>query len=325
MYIVPTAARLTAILLLGIFPVSLATANPPVDLFKGPPSWAIAGQYGISAIEVEFDTAGPEKGAQRLRLTLPGGEQVELERDGFESRGPGNKAWRGRVVGNEDSRAVLTLHKGKLAGRLRIAGDLYEIRPQRGRKITMEKLDPQAFPECSTNADMAVVDPEYDAKEAFAAGEGEPVTAADETIEVIDLLSVYTPLARTKAGGTDVIEAMIQSAVDSGNAAFIDSGMDARFRLVHMAETDYTDSGDQLTDLEALQDTNDGEMDEVHGLRNTYGADMVSLIDDSTGECGLGYVQKTPGPSFAVDAFQTTDIDCLLGNLTFTHEHGHGA
>ncbi|OOY49849.1 hypothetical protein [Solemya velum gill symbiont] len=116
MYIVPTAARLTAILLLGIFSVSLATANPPVDLFKGPPSWAIAGQYGISAIEVEFDTAGPEKGAQRLRLTLPGGEQVELERDGFESRGPGNKAWRGRVVGNEDSRAVLTLHKGKLAG-----------------------------------------------------------------------------------------------------------------------------------------------------------------------------------------------------------------
>ena len=94
--------------------------------------------------------------------------------------------------------------------------------------------------------------------------------------------------------------------------------MTARFFLAHSAEVAYNDSGNMNSDLDWV--TADAG---VAGLRNTYSADMVSLVVENGGSyCGIGWVQRNPGSGFAGYAFQATDRGCLP-NSTFAHEHGH--
>jgi hypothetical protein len=94
--------------------------------------------------------------------------------------------------------------------------------------------------------------------------------------------------------------------------------MIARFFLTHTAEIAYNDSGNMENDLDWVTG-NTG----VASLRNTYAADMVSLIVENGGNyCGIAWVQRDPGGGFAPYAFQATDRGCLA-NGTFAHEHGH--
>ncbi|MGH7886919.1 MAG: M12 family metallo-peptidase, partial [Candidatus Binatia bacterium] len=146
-----------------------------------------------------------------------------------------------------------------------------------------------------------------------------PTTAAAAGATTdIALMSVYTPQARAAAGGTAQIQAQIQAAVDQANTAFINSNMTARYYLAHSAEVAYNDSGDISIDLNWI--TGNAT---VASLRNTHGADMVSLIvDNGGGYCGIGWVQRNPGSSFANYAFQVTARGCLT-NQTLAHEHGH--
>src|SRR5213595_2288107 len=58
-------------------------------------------------------------------------------------------------------------------------------------------------------------------------------------------------------------------------------------RLVHTEQVSYSSSGDIQTDLNRLQTPGDGFLDNVAGLRNTFGADLVSLISTPTFQGGL--------------------------------------
>jgi hypothetical protein len=53
---------------------------------------------------------------------------------------------------------------------------------------------------------------------------------------VIDLLVVYTTQAKVERGGDAVIQALIQSAVDSTNQALYNSQIPVTIRLVHSEE-----------------------------------------------------------------------------------------
>jgi hypothetical protein len=131
-------------------------------------------------------------------------------------------------------------------------------------------------------------------------------------------MSVYTPQARAAAGGTAQIHGRIQAAVDQANTAFINSNMIVRFFLAHTAEVAYNDSGNIETDLNWVTSNST-----VASWRNTYAADMVSLItNNGGGYCGIGWVQRNPGSGFANYAFQVTALGCLTNN-TLAHEHGH--
>ena len=59
-------------------------------------------------------------------------------------------------------------------------------------------------------------------------------------------------------------------------------------------------------------------MDNVHALRDAYGADMVSLWIETGTYCGLGWI----GPS-ASYAFTVVNRGCATSNSTFAHELGH--
>src|SRR4051812_49871410 len=71
----------------------------------------------------------------------------------------------------------------------------------------------------------------------------------------------------------------MSNLVADTNTAMTNSGVAVTLRLVGMAPVNYTESGNLETDLGRLVNPKDGYMDNVPGLRNTLGADVVVLLD----------------------------------------------
>ena len=69
----------------------------------------------------------------------------------------------------------------------------------------------------------------------------------------------------------------------------------------------------------------DGYIDGVHALRNTYYADVVSLITETPGSpyCGVAWLWRNRNPGFAPYAFSVVELACMTGYYSFGHEIGH--
>jgi hypothetical protein len=154
-----------------------------------------------------------------------------------------------------------------------------------------------------------------------------PVTAADGVVTV-DIMTVYSPQARTNAGGAAYIETKIMNAVALANQAYLNSQVNMQLRSVYIGEVSYTETGNMADALSAITSTGDGKMDEVHQLRNQYGADEVVLIDADQNYCGIGYEMDSNwfSSAFAPYAFAVVHDDHTYGCMsthTYTHELGH--
>ena len=273
--------------------------------------------HDVLTDRVEVNSGVLSSGPDQLWLDLPGRAAGLAQRDGFERRAGGGALWRGTLRFEPDSRVVLTRHKGIVAGTIWVGDEVYEIRSGRGRQRTISKLDLSSFPACDVEAIPPEAAPAADEAGGDPGAKGPVAMEAADPAAEMHLLSLYTPEARDAEGGVPEIEALIQAAVDNANTALINSDMIGRYVLVHTALAAYNDSGNVSDDLSWIS-VNAA----VAALRNTHGADMVSLVVNSGG-CGVGYVQRNPGPGFEGSAFQVTAANCAVGNLTFAHEHGH--
>ena len=142
----------------------------------------------------------------------------------------------------------------------------------------------------------------------------------------VEILIAYTPAARLYAGGASAMLAAINSHVALTNLCYANSDIPLVLHVAAVVETNYTEASTFNTDLARLQATADGYMDELHTLRNNYGADMVALIrrNAAQGVAGLAYVcTGNADSSFAPYAFSVTADVWASGNLAFPHELGH--
>ena len=301
---------------------SLAHAQTRPNLFRQRPTWTVPSNHGLAAQVGEVDEAVVSSGPAEITIAIPGQPDLVVERQSHERRGARNSVWRGRGQLDRGAKMTLTQHEGLVFGRIESGNEVFAIRPGPNGRTIIEKLDPDSFaPEWGHDVPTYGRDkvPPMSGKDAIQEGALTPpvIAAADGTIQ-IDLMSIYTPQARAAAGGTAEIQGRIQAAADQANTAFINSSMIVRFSLVHMAEVTYNDSGSIETDLDWVTANST-----VASWRNTYAADMVSLITgNGAGYCGIGWVQRNVGAGFANHAFQVTALSCLL-NSTLAHEHGH--
>ena len=136
---------------------------------------------------------------------------------------------------------------------------------------------------------------------------------SSSAVSTIDLAVFYTPAAKRAVGGGAAIEAVIDLMVAESNRAYLASGAKQQLALVARGEVAYTEV-DSLTDLERLQEPEDGYMDEVHAIRDRVGADLVHLIPDRGG-------YRFCGRANLVGAFGVSGHDC--GGRTLVHELGH--
>jgi hypothetical protein len=147
------------------------------------------------------------------------------------------------------------------------------------------------------------------------AGVGDPAT--------IDVMVAYTPAAKTWANANEGgISNVINQLMAKAQLACDNSQTYITMRLVHAPEVTYTETTDAYTDLTQLTGTSDGNMDDVHTLRSTYGADLVVLLEytDSTG--GIGWLLNTASGSPAY-GFSITRVQQASWSLTTIHEIGH--
>ncbi|MBX3404969.1 MAG: immunoglobulin domain-containing protein [Phycisphaeraceae bacterium] len=248
--------------------------------------------------------------------------RIEARFDALEFRDGLSFTWTGalpRDAAGGDGWFVLSVEQDAMVLNLWTAdGRAFEVRPAPDGVPWARELNSAKFPRCATGREQVWRPGEDDDDGGFALRGGCP-----DSGEWIDVLIVYTPAARSGAGGTNAIIAMCNSCISSANNAYQQSGIATRLRLAHRAEVDYAEGSGFSQDLSRLRSTSDGHMDEVHALRNQYNADMVALLNANSGACGIAYLMTNLSPSFATSAFSVTHYSCAVGNLTFAHELGH--
>lgn len=142
----------------------------------------------------------------------------------------------------------------------------------------------------------------------------------------------WTQQAQNGAGGLNNLFAGINGAVADTNTTMANSMTHGRnpARIQWVAGNlipNYTESGNDSTELNRFQNSFDGFFDFVHTERNTFGIDLMVMIGEFArpGTCGLGFVPGSASPFNDWLGFSFTKRECLGGiNIgTFAHELGH--
>ena len=286
------------------------------------------GERGVARSRtVKVDTAAlPDnaaEAAQQIALALFDDTTVVADLSAPTLRShAGYRTWSGTIDGDKDSTVVLVEQSGVLSGLVSSKDATYRLRPMPDGRTRIEQVDPSQFP---AEEDVAVPTPEADTEGAVQGTPGVvPPTAGDSGAPVIDVLIAYSTAAKTREGGQAAMDAEVALMIEQTNSAFTTSGINASVRLVHSAEV-ALNSPVNGTTLGQLAGTTDGVYDELHVLRDQYGADLVALITDNPGgsACGIGYLMNNVSTSFAGYGFSVTDTGCATGNMSFTHELGH--
>ncbi|MCP4689607.1 MAG: PKD domain-containing protein [Desulfobacterales bacterium] len=232
--------------------------------------------------------------------------------------------WFGNIEGEYRGQAVLVFKEGLLVGNIALEDAFYQIRYDGGGYHSIREIDQGAFP---PGAD-SLIPPAEPEQEFLAAPDG----VAGDDGSTVDLMVVYTPQARSAAGGASAIEATIDLAVAESNQSYENSGITLRLNLVHTGEVSYNDSGDMTDDLCRITLEGNSQLpypcpyddysamdSEVQPWRDAYGADeVVLLVENGGGWCGIAWVTSSQSTAFAV-----VDRGCATGTYSFAHELGH--
>jgi hypothetical protein len=240
--------------------------------------------------------------------------RVRLDRRG--TTPDGSTTWSGQVVGEPLSAATFVRSGNLLQGSLRTLDAAYSLEPLNAggthvvREVNLQAMGEELAPRIPV--------------QRFAADDTPPIAGDDGS--TFDVLVVYTPAARSAAGGDAAMLTRINLGITETNTAYANSGIIPRLRLVGAEAINYTESGDLGLDLEAITAPSDGAMDAVHARRNALGADLVKLVVGNTagGACGVAWLMtSSTSTNFAANAFSVTAYSCITPNYTFGHELGH--
>ena len=201
----------------------------------------------------------------------------------------------GRIEGDTVGFVTLVVHAQAVAGSIWTPDASYEVVPLAGGVHIVRDVTNQPHPEHA-----GAVHPEL-------TGSGETAQGGVDDGSVVDVLVVWTPARERGAGGQAHVKSQIDMAIAYTNDALERSGAFVTLNLVGAEIVDYVEGGSR-TDLDRLVDPADEHMESVHALRDTVGADLVSLA------VSYGGGRAQVGGSFSV-AGRTP--------LTFAHEIGH--
>lgn len=308
-------------------PVARASLGP----FSGPPDGATV--LRARRISPDFATLDAVESGPRSVVTLGLFDDFSpvVTVDRVHRRHETGYSWTGRVLGDTAGTYVLTVEGDAVHGAVWLDdARTFEFRQQPDGRLWAVQLDQAGFEPCATGPEHCVHTPHPPAGPGpgsdapSGVGPAGPRGAAcPDDASRIDIMIVYTPAARSAAGGLNAITALANSAVTSANNAYQASGIVTRLELVYLGEVDYEESGSFSTDLSRLRNRTDGVLDEIHDIRDAVGADAVAMLNNSSGSCGIGYLMTNLSTGFRSSAFTVSRYSCAVGNLTFAHEVGH--
>lgn len=284
-----------------------------------------APEAAAGALPAEVDTSLLQPGAPQTVSVDLVTTDVVVDLAPVESGSDGWAAWDGTIVGEADSSATVVRNGDDVAGLFTTEDGTYRIRTTGpGEQVVQEVT--RTFPEAGDDgvvppatADLGVSPDDLPAGDAAPTAEGDV-----PTYPVIDVLMAYTPNALSYAGSLSAMNSEIALAISATNSAYADSGVIGRVRLAGT-----TALNENLTlsnqSLDWITGTSDGHSDQIHSIRNSTGADLVSVLTDDGTSCGLAWVLNatTDAVSRSRYGFSTVDFPCAVDNLSFPHELGH--
>lgn len=293
----------------------------------------------------------------RVQLPLPDGTTLTALIDESVMLGANRFTSTGHIEDSSGSQVIFSYNEGFLTASVQAGDHSYALRPATETVTQLYEVDPALVPPCG-----GAIHPQVDAAAIAAAkareakkaaltaasattsgnGTTTPATAAYDATQapVVQLLIVYTQAVKTTLSGTARVAALqseFDAAVAKVNTDFSNSQINARVKLLQIAETQYDEttstSGNVESDaLTALQKTSDGKMDEIHTLRDQIGADAVILVHSraDSSSIGLSYVLGTPSLSDAgaasfnaLYAFSVVQYSLIASTEVMPHELGH--
>ena len=224
----------------------------------------------------------------------------------------GHALW-GSLEGVELGTMTLVVNGKVVVGTVRTLDAVYSIRTAGDGTYVIRQIDESSLP------------PLGEPLEASPSPR-DPSTQSDDIQpddgSVIDVMVVYTPLAKHREGGRAAIEALIDLFVAETNQAYTNSGVIHRIRLVLREEVDYIEEGESSIDLQRLRDASDGYMDHVHQRRDLYAADLVHILVGESDVGGRAYLLRgDSSDNGAPLGFGLTAS--YAGGLVLAHELGH--
>ena len=155
-------------------------------------------------------------------------------------------------------------------------------------------------------------------EKAGGSKDGKPTDGAPGDI-IIDVIVAYT--AKAARNYNDIASDLVELAVEDANQSFRISNLShVKLKLVHAYQTDYVEDGAAHFDhVWRFADKGDGQLEEIHGLRDQHRADVAILIVDDDQGCGLA----TRVHADADEAFAVVHHECAALTHTFVHEVGH--
>jgi len=227
--------------------------------------------------------------------------------------------WIGHIAKERRSSLIFAVVGDSVAGTIvRGDGTTFQVRNIGKGVYVLEQFDnSRALPE----GDSRGISPNLLAP----AADVEEKMCPKDPKNTIDLLVVYTAKAKRGAGGTDpAIAALIDLAITETNESFLNSAVPAKAHLLYACLVEYDDDGTSLgTVLARLTTPGDGYLDEVHTLRDAYGADIVILMVENGDSAGYANIMESVSKTFHPAAFAVVMRAYATAYYSFGHEIGH--
>lgn len=296
---------------------SMASPSVPV-IFTNPSANEVPAHVSLppQALAGHYVKVNPHAlKSHALTLGLPDKKQIKVVRKRFINQPNGSAIWEGGVSGVDGSSVILAQHGLAMAGVIRLENDVYKLQHVgAGIHVIVEVSAHEPMPE----HDPVVADTYSYSGSSSALSTSQ---ASDDGSQ-IDIMVAYSNDTTAKYGGVDGVNAHIALAIAESNEAYNNSAINTQLRLVHTLEV-ANSSGDFSADLNNLRAQTDGVVDEVHAVRDSYGADMVSWFIEDTTYCGIAYVNTGDLSQDASTAFSVVSSGCATGYYSTAHELGH--
>ena len=134
----------------------------------------------------------------------------------------------------------------------------------------------------------------------------------------INVIVAYTQKAASHYA--DPSRELVALSIELANQSFRNSKLGhVKLQLVHAYQADYEEEGLHFDHLWRFADKNDGDLEEIHPLREKYDADVAVLIVDDPSGCGLA----TRVFADADEAFAVVHDARAIMSYSAPHEIGH--
>lgn len=292
----------------------------------------------------ELFTEGRIKEGSRISVkTITGQEELIITR--VSEYIPGIKSYRAVSEVEEGKVFSFTYNEGVLNGLFHESHkNNYHFSFSTKEKRNYMTNKPEEHLECTTGSEelniprmleqSKILDKEYGKKKVSTTVSAE-VFSSLKSNSTIDIMIAYTQDADLWARSSNEfsrIADLIAQAMNLSQTALDNSKVPVTLRLVYTHELEFNEafgqpSGEILRLFTASPSFNpfgvtDGEMDEVHDLRNQYGADMVTLFVDVNDTGGVAWV-VTDRSGSADLTFSLNNIRQAGNSYTMVHELGH--